>query len=97
MGRWAPGQLLAPDSVVLLTDYFKLYVEAANRFQLWSDPTAEPDSRFYALDAHTLEELWQVPLLGQVEHFAASADKRYVYNAHDDKKLRSKADTNTPK
>ncbi|MEM9839322.1 MAG: hypothetical protein AAF830_09220 [Pseudomonadota bacterium] len=95
IARWAPGQPIVPDSIALSADHKTLYANAANRFQLWSDPDAEPSSFFYALDAVTLEERWKVPLLGQVEHFAISPDKRYVYNAHYDKKLMSKVDTET--
>ncbi|MEM6748107.1 MAG: hypothetical protein AAF608_11875 [Pseudomonadota bacterium] len=95
VARWSPGQPLTPDSIVLSADHKTLFANAANRFELWNDPTAAPDSRFYALDSSTLEEQWNVPLLGQVEHFAASPDKRYVYNSHYDKKLVSKVDTET--
>ncbi|MEM9989343.1 MAG: hypothetical protein AAF723_07465, partial [Pseudomonadota bacterium] len=95
VASWSPGGHLKPDSIVLSADHQTLYANASNRFELWADPVAEPDSHFYALNAQTLEQEWSVPLLGQVEHFAASPDRKYVYNAHYDKKLLSKVNTET--
>ncbi|MEM8985186.1 MAG: hypothetical protein AAGC95_00545 [Pseudomonadota bacterium] len=89
------GDNLTPDSVVLSNDYATLYVNGTNRWEFWSNPTLDPRSVFAAFDAHTFEEKWRVPLLGSIEHFAASPDRRYVYNAHNDRKLVSKVDTQT--
>lgn len=89
------GDELVPDSVVLSADNRTLYANGTNRWQFWREPTCEARSVFAAFDAHTLEEKWRVPLLGSIEHFAASPDKRYVYNAHNDRKLVSKVDVET--
>lgn len=89
------GEGLVPDSVVLSADHETLYVNGTNRWEFWHDPTGEARSVFAAFDAHTLKEKWRMPLLGSVEHFAASPDKRYVYNAHNDRKLVSKVDVET--
>ncbi|MEM6583983.1 MAG: hypothetical protein AAF699_22100 [Pseudomonadota bacterium] len=89
------GDHLVPDSVVLSADKSILYVNGTNRWQFWREPTCEARSTFAAIDAISLQELWRVPLLGSIEHFAASPDKRYVYNAHNDRKLVSKVDVKT--
>lgn len=93
--RWAPGDALVPDSIVLSADGSTLHVNSSNRFQIWQSPTAPARSHFHALDAQTLEEKWRIDLPGQIEHFAASPDKRFVYNAHYDRKVVSKVDTQT--
>ncbi|MEM6414459.1 MAG: hypothetical protein AAF720_07355 [Pseudomonadota bacterium] len=89
------GDELTPDSVVLSADKKTLYTNGTNRWEFWREPTKEARSVFAAFDAITLEEKWRVPLLGSIEHFAASPDKRFVYNAHNDRKLVSKVDTQT--
>ena len=89
------GDELVPDSVVLSADKSTLYVNGTNRWQFWREPTGEGRSVFAAFDAHTLKEKWRLPLLGSVEHFAASPDRRFVYNAHNDRKMVSKVDVET--
>ncbi|MEM1145939.1 MAG: hypothetical protein AAF671_08995 [Pseudomonadota bacterium] len=89
------GDEIVPDSVVLSADHSTLYVNGTNRWEFWREPTLEGRSVFAAFDAHSLEEKWRVPLLGSVEHFAASPDKRFVYNAHNDRKMVSKVDVET--
>jgi DNA-binding beta-propeller fold protein YncE len=93
VARLSLGDKLIPDSLVLSTDNKTLYTNATNRWEFWQNPTLEPRSVFAAFDTSTLQELWRVPLLGVVEHFAASRDRRYVYNAHADRKLLSQVDT----
>ncbi|MEM0955472.1 MAG: hypothetical protein AAGI24_15135 [Pseudomonadota bacterium] len=95
VGTIEPGDALVPDSIVLSSDKSTLYANATNRWEFWQNPTTEARSMFAAFDAHTLEELWRVPLLGSIEHFAASPDRRFVYNAHNDRKLVSKVDVQT--
>ncbi|MEO0399191.1 MAG: hypothetical protein AAF224_07155 [Pseudomonadota bacterium] len=89
------GDELIPDSVVLSADKTTLYANATNRWEFWREPTLEPRSAFAAFDAVTMEEKWRLPLLGSIEHFAASPDKRFIYNAHNDRKLVSKVDVET--
>ncbi|MEM9255161.1 MAG: hypothetical protein AAGA91_06920 [Pseudomonadota bacterium] len=89
------GDELVPDSIVLSADKKSLFVNGTNRWQFWREPTGEAHSVFAAFDAHSLDEQWRLPLPGSVEHFAASPDKRYVYNAHNDRKLLSKVDVET--
>ncbi len=89
------GDEMVPDSIVLSANKKTLYANGTNRWEFWREPTTEARSVFAAFDAETLEEKWRVPLLGSVEHFAASPDKRYVYNAHNDRKLVSKVDVET--
>ncbi|MEO0612972.1 MAG: hypothetical protein AAFY83_06640 [Pseudomonadota bacterium] len=89
------GDALVPDSVVLSADKKTLYANGTNRWEFWHEPTKEARSIFAAFDAQTLEEKWRIPLLGSIEHFAASPDRRYVYNAHNDRKLVSKVDVET--
>lgn len=95
VARWAPGDALVPDSIVLSADGSTLHVNSSNRFQIWQSPTAPARSHFHGLDAQTLEEKWRIDLPGQIEHFAASPDKRFVYSAHYDRKVVSKVDTET--
>ncbi|MGJ3231066.1 MAG: YncE family protein [Oceanicaulis sp.] len=95
VARFSPGDELHPDSIVLSADGSTLHMNASNRFQLWNEPEALARSKFYGLDAKTLELKWSVDLPGQIEHFAASPDKRYVYNAHYDRKVVSEVDTQT--
>ena len=80
---------------MLSADKSELYANGTNRWEFWQQPTLETRSVFAAFDAHTLEEKWRIPLLGSVEHFAPSPDKRFVYNAHNDRKLVSKVDVRT--
>lgn len=92
VGAITLGDELVPDSVVLSADKRTLYANGTNRWEFWREPTGEGRSVFAAFDAHSLEELWRIPLLGSVEHFAASPDRRFVYVAHNDRKLVSKVD-----
>ncbi|MEM1396112.1 MAG: hypothetical protein AAGH38_01520 [Pseudomonadota bacterium] len=89
------GDNLVPDSVVLSKDHKTLYANGTNRWEFWWEPTKEARSVFAAFDALTLEEKWRVPLLGSIEHFAASPDRKFVYNAHNDRKLVSKVNVET--
>ncbi|MEM9705211.1 MAG: hypothetical protein AAF850_03950 [Pseudomonadota bacterium] len=93
LGEISLGEELVPDSVVLSADKKTLYTNGTNRWQFWREPTTEARSVFAAFDAVTFEELWRTPLLGSIEHFAASPDRRFVYNAHNDRKMVSKVDT----
>lgn len=95
VGRVRLGGNFLPDSVVLSADNSILYVNGSNRLHCWQKPENDCESVFVAFDTVSLEELWRVPLLGQVEHFAASPDRRHVYNAHYDKKLVSRVDVET--
>ncbi|MEM9014316.1 MAG: hypothetical protein AAGB02_04330 [Pseudomonadota bacterium] len=92
VGEISFGDELYPDSVVLSKDNKTLYANATNRWEFWQNPTCEARSAFAAFDAHTFEEKWRLPLLGSIEHFAASPDRRFVYSAHNDRKLVSKVD-----
>ncbi|MEM6639871.1 MAG: hypothetical protein AAF610_08205 [Pseudomonadota bacterium] len=95
VGRVRLGDQFMPDSVVLSGDHSTLYVNGSNRFYCWQNPEHASESVFVAYDTATFEEKWRVPLHGQIEHFAASPDRRYVYNAHYDKKMVSRVDTHT--
>ncbi|MEM7707277.1 MAG: hypothetical protein AAF358_17095 [Pseudomonadota bacterium] len=95
VGRLDLGGNFKADSVALSADYGELYVNGSTRMHCWQNPLADNESVFAAFDAHTLEERWRVPLVGQVEHFAISPDRRYVYNAHYDRKMVSRVDTQT--
>ncbi|MEM9056400.1 MAG: hypothetical protein AAGD86_02920, partial [Pseudomonadota bacterium] len=95
VGRVRLGDNFMPDSVVLSPDHDVLYVNGSNRFHCWQNPQDDSESVFVAFDTGTLEELWRVTLAGQIEHFAASPDRRYVYNAHYDRKMVSRVDVKT--
>ena len=95
VGRYGLTNGMAPDSVALSADKSELYFNAHNRLEYWQDCTKGQRSAFYCLDAATMEEKWSIPLPGQCEHFAISPDKRYVYNAHYDRKLVSRVDVQT--
>lgn len=95
VGRLVLGEGITPDSLVLSPDNRILYANGSNRFEAWEDPMLRTHSVFVAYDTATLEELWRIDLPGQIEHFAASPDRRYVYNAHYDRKLVTRVDTQT--
>lgn len=94
-GEMTFGENLVPDSIVLSADGSLLYANATNRWEFWQNPMTEQRSAFGAFDAKTFEEVWRIPLPGSIEHFAASPDKRYIYNAHYDRKLVTKVDVET--
>ncbi len=95
VGRFKIIDGMAPDSVALSADATELYFNAHNRLEYWQDCTKGQRSAFYCLDARTMTQKWRIELPGQCEHFAISPDKRYVYNAHYDRKLVTRVDVKT--
>ncbi|MEM7000044.1 MAG: hypothetical protein AAF529_04615 [Pseudomonadota bacterium] len=95
VGTIALGEAWRPDSVVLSADGSMLYSNWKDMAYLRADRRTPSQSLFMAHDAETLEERWRVPLDGAVEHFAASPDKRYVWNAVSDRPWLIRVDTQT--
>ncbi|MEM9287948.1 MAG: hypothetical protein AAGA36_06400 [Pseudomonadota bacterium] len=95
VGEMAFGDNLICDSIVLSADTSTLYANATNRWEFWQQPLTEQRSAFAAFDAKTFDEKWRIALPGSIEHFAASPCKRYIYNAHYDRKLVTKVDVET--
>ncbi|MEM6708496.1 MAG: hypothetical protein AAF648_06895 [Pseudomonadota bacterium] len=84
-GTIALGDSWRPDSVVLSADGATLYSNWKDMSYLRAAVRTPSRSLFMAHDARTLAEQWRLPLDGAVEHFAASPDKRTVWNAVSDR------------